>query len=152
MQQKWLTVQDNKQQKKCEWKYTYTVLKLRVRQVMYESKIQWQHKKAQAARYWTRDLKNFCILLENSTEGLRSWRELCWSLVVSVFENTPKNLVVQGRAQLENSSHIVKVLFEAISNSTVGKCAPMQVIKQPEHGRTSASKEQKWSSFQTNYG
>ena len=26
-----------------------------------------------------------------------------------------------------------------------------KVIKQPEHGRTSATEEQKWSSFQTNY-
>ena len=32
---------------------------------------------------------------------------------VPVFENSPKNLVVQGRAQLENSSHIVKVGLEA---------------------------------------
>ena len=31
------------------------------------------------------------------------------------------------------------------------KCAPMQIIKQPEHRRTSTSEEQKWSSFQTNY-
>ena len=30
-----------------------------------------------------------------------------------------------------------------LSNSTVGKCAPMQVIKQPDHGRT--TEEQKWS-------
>ena len=37
----------------------------------------------------------------------------------------------------------------ALSNSTMGKCASIQVIKQPEHGRTSATKEQKWSSFQT---
>ena len=31
----------------------------------------------------------------------------------------------------------------ALSNSTAGKCAPMQVIKQPEHGRTSTTEEQK---------
>ena len=31
----------------------------------------------------------------------------------------------------------------ALSNSTVGKCAPMQVIKQPDHGRTSTNEEQK---------
>ena len=30
-----------------------------------------------------------------------------------------------------------------LSNSTVGKCAPMQVIKQAEHGRTSITEEQK---------
>ena len=39
----------------------------------------------------------------------------------------------------------------ALSNSTAGKCVPMQVIKQPEHGRTSTTKEQKGSSFQINY-
>ena len=36
-----------------------------------------------------------------------------------------------------------------LSNSTVGKDAPMQVIKQPEHGRTSAAEEKKLSSFQS---
>ena len=39
----------------------------------------------------------------------------------------------------------------ALSNSTAGKCVPMEVIKQPEHGRTSTTEEQKWSSFKTNY-
>ena len=39
----------------------------------------------------------------------------------------------------------------ALSNSAVGKCASMQVTKQPEHGRTSTTKEQKWSSFQGSY-
>ena len=39
----------------------------------------------------------------------------------------------------------------ALSNSTVGKCVPMQVTKQTEHGRTSTTKKQKWSSFQMNY-
>ena len=32
---------------------------------------------------------------------------------VSVFENAPKNLVVQGRVQLEHSSHIIKVVAKA---------------------------------------
>ena len=39
----------------------------------------------------------------------------------------------------------------ALPNSTVGKSAPMQVIKQPEHGRISTNEEQKWSSFQMKY-
>ena len=39
----------------------------------------------------------------------------------------------------------------ALSNSTTGKCAPMQVIKPPEHGRTSTTKEQKCYSFQMNF-
>ena len=37
-------------------------------------------------------------------------------------------------------------------NSTVGKCTTMQVVKQPEHGRASTTKEQKCPSFQANYG
>ena len=52
------------------------------------------------------------ILLENSAEGRGSRRERCWYYVVSVFENTPQNLVVQGRAQLEHNSHIVEVGVE----------------------------------------
>ena len=42
-------------------------------------------------------------------EGLGSREEHCWSYVVSAFENTNKNLMVQGRVQLEPSSHVVKV-------------------------------------------
>ena len=38
-----------------------------------------------------------------------------------------------------------------LSISTVGKCAHMQVKKQPEHGEASTTKEQKCFSFQTNY-
>ena len=39
----------------------------------------------------------------------------------------------------------------ALSISTTGKSAPMQVVKQPEHGRASTTEEQKCSSFQMNY-
>ena len=45
-----------------------------------------------------RDPKNLRILPENSAEDLGSRRKLCYSSVVSVAENTPKNIVVQGRA------------------------------------------------------
>ena len=38
-----------------------------------------------------------------------------------------------------------------LSISTVEKCAPMQVVKQPEQWKASTTKEQKCSSFQTNY-
>ena len=37
---------------------------------------------------------------------------------------------------------------DRVIQSTVGKCKPKQVIKQPEHG---SKKAQKWSSIQTNY-
>ena len=59
------------------------------------------------------DLKNLCILPENSAEGLRSRRDCCWSHAVSVFKNTPKNVVVQAKVQLEHSSHMVWVSVEA---------------------------------------
>ena len=102
-------------QTKCEWKYTYkAVLMLRFKQ---------QHKRAKAKRKSARDLKNLSILPENSAEGLRSRRECCWGYV-SIYENAPlkfphlpptscHNFVVQGKAQLEHSSHIVKVDVEA---------------------------------------
>ena len=70
-------------------------------------------KRPKPLRYSARDLKNLRILLENSAECLGSRRERCWRYVVSVFENTPKNLVVQVRMQLEHSSRIVKVGVEA---------------------------------------
>ena len=38
-----------------------------------------------------------------------------------------------------------------LSNLLWGNYAPMQVIKQLEHGRTSTTDEQKQSSFHTNY-
>ena len=39
--------------------------------------------------------------------------ECCWSYLVSVFEITLENLVVQGMVQLEHVSHIVMVGVEA---------------------------------------
>ena len=51
--------------------------------------------------------------VKNSAEGLGSRRKCCWRYVVSVFENTLKNLVTQGRAQLERSTHNVQVGVEA---------------------------------------
>ena len=38
-----------------------------------------------------------------------------------------------------------------LSISTAEKCAPMQVVKQPEYRKASATEEQKCSFFQTNY-
>ena len=66
-------------------------------------------KKAKATRYPDWGLINLCILPRNSAEGLRPRRGHCWHYAESVFENTPKNLVVQGRVHLEHRSHIVKV-------------------------------------------
>ena len=127
-------------------------------------------------------------MLENLAVGLGSRRALL-RYVVSVFENTSKNLEVQRRVQLEYSIHIVMVRVDAtwshfnpwcilkettklagpfgtmpqkpwhsrkgakpnrVIQLNCGKCTPTQVIKQPEHGRTSATEEQ-WSSFQANY-
>ena len=66
--------------------------------------------------------KKLCFSPENSAEGLGSRRECCRGYV-SVYESTPKkllqlppeschNLMFQGRAQLEHSSHMVKVGVE----------------------------------------
>ena len=55
------------------------------------------------------DLKILSILPETLAESLGSRRECSWHYVVSDFENTPKNLVDQGRIMLEHSSHTVKV-------------------------------------------
>ena len=42
------------------------------------------------------------------------------------------------------TSGLERVLNQiTLSNSTAGKCTPMQNMKQPEHGRTSTTKEQK---------
>ena len=54
-------------------------------------------KNTKVERYSARDLKNLCIFPENSADCIRSRRECCWCYIVSVFENTPKNLVFQGR-------------------------------------------------------
>ena len=50
-------------------------------------------------------------MLENSAKVIKLRIEHCWGYI-SIYENTPKNLlqlylVVQGRVQLEHSSHIV---------------------------------------------
>ena len=51
-----------------------------------------------------------------------------------------------------NPDNLGRVLNRiALSNSIAGKCTPMQVIKQAEHGKTSTTKEQKWSFFHMNY-
>ena len=92
------------------------MLKLRVKQVIYESNILWQYKKAKAA-YSARDLKNLRILPENSAEGFMSRRQHCGSYIVSVFENISKNLLVQGRVQFEHISHI-KIGVEATYTKT----------------------------------
>ena len=95
-------------------------------------------------------LKNCCIFpLRVVVSCLLSY----YLLLVAVC------LVVQGRMQLECNSHILlkevtkgtKPIWKAhlelngiaLSNSIARKCTPMQVKKQPEHGRTSVTKEQK---------
>ena len=52
-------------------------------------------------------------VVENSAEGLGYRREHCWRYIVSVFENTLKNLVTKRRAQLECSIHNFQVVVEA---------------------------------------
>ena len=51
-----------------------------------------------------------------------------------------------------NPNTLERVLNQiALSTSIAGKCAPMQVVKQPEYGPALATKEQKCPSFQMNY-
>ena len=58
----------------------------------------------------------FCQKIQH-TLGFMSRREHCGSYIVSVFENIPKNLLVQGRVQLEHISHI-KIGVEATNIKT----------------------------------
>ena len=58
------------------------MLMLRVKQVTYEKKVYRQDKKAKAKRKSARDLKNLCILPENSSKDLRSRRAL---LVLHIY-------------------------------------------------------------------
>ena len=52
------------------------------------------------------EIYTFCLKIQQRTSGPgERWR----SYIVSVYENTLKNLVVQGKVQLEHISHIVKV-------------------------------------------
>ena len=53
--------------------HTYSVT-ARLKQVKYDSKIKWQHKKAKAERKSARNCKNFHVLPENLAEGLGSGR------------------------------------------------------------------------------
>ena len=48
----------------------------------------YDNKKAKAARYSARDLKNIRILSENSAEGLGPRRERCWRYVECFREYT----------------------------------------------------------------
>ena len=83
-----------------------------------------------------------------------------WSIAVTQFKSVSRLHVnasspgIYGRKRpnqrvyLEpchrNPDILERVLnWIALSNSTAGKSAPMQVIKQPEHWRTSTTKEQK---------
>ena len=97
--------------------------------------------------------REFVDFAEISAEGLGSRRERCWDYV-AVFENTPKKLLRLRRKRMNQWAHLEqchrnpdileRVLNQiALSNLTVGKCVPMQVIKEPEHRRTSTTEEQK---------
>ena len=62
-----IIVQDYKHTKKLIWKYTCTALKLRVKQVIYESKIYWKILSCKIAR----DLKiwAFCLKIQQKASG-----------------------------------------------------------------------------------
>ena len=52
---------------------------------------------AKDSRYSEKDLNNLRVLPENLAEGLGSRRPRCWSYIVFIIENKPKNLVVNQR-------------------------------------------------------
>ena len=71
--------------------------------------------KRQSQKNSAREFKNLCILPKNS-EGLQFRRERSWGL--HIYENIYKKLlqlylVLQGRVQLEHSSHIVNISVKA---------------------------------------
>ena len=50
--------------------------------------------------------------------------------------------------------HVIQLNCQKVVTQASGypsKWLPKQVVKQPEHGTTSTTKEQKWFSFQMNY-
>ena len=121
-------------------------LKLGVKQVIYESNISWKHKNDKVARYSARDHKNLCILTENSAEDLGSTRECCWGwcwgyMVTLQSLNYIEGNNWTGRPIWNYATGTLERILNWIrlSNLTAGKCTPMQVIKQPEHGRTSTT-------------
>ena len=52
------------------------------------------------------EIYTFCLKIQQRASGPG---ESVGGVMQYVYENTPKNLVVQGKVQLEHSSHIVKV-------------------------------------------
>ena len=112
-----------KNTEKCEWKHTYTVLKQRVKQVHMSQRYNDNTKRPKLQDTQLGILKIYAFRRKiqqrlsgpgKSTTG------------VTVYENTPEKLphlppkkflqiylVVQGRAQLEHNSHIVKVGVKA---------------------------------------
>ena len=83
------------------------MLKLRVRQVNMSQRYNDNIKRQKLQDSQLGILKIYAFL------GLLSRRKCYWHYILSVFENTPKNLMVQGKVQLEHNSHIVKVVVKA---------------------------------------
>ena len=66
--------------------------------------------KREGTQLWILKIYAFWWKIQQRASGKR---ERYWSYIVSVFENTPKNLVSQARAQLKHDSLIVKLCVEA---------------------------------------
>ena len=71
----------------------------------------------------------------------------CWH----ILKETTKLVGLFGTIPQESWRPRKGAKPDCVIQSTAKKCTPMQVIKYLEHGRTSTTEEQKWSSFQTNY-
>ena len=88
-----ITVQDYKHTKLMLMEvHVYSSVNAKCQAVSIWDKDIMTSQKAKAKRKWARDLKTWCILPENSAEGLRSRREHCWGHE-SIYENRPKKLL-----------------------------------------------------------
>ena len=107
--------------------------------------------------------KSYCNFTYLVVDGRAQIEHRCHIVKVSVEANANtsspdiywrKCLSWQAHLELchRNHENLERMLnWITLSNSIAEKCPPTQVIKQPEHGRTSTTKEKNWSSFQTNY-
>ena len=106
-------------------------------------------------------LKVTVSLLNGSRKGAvehisHSWGQcrgymLTLQTLMYIKENNQTDRPIWNHARGTLTSWKGLLNWIALSNSITGKSALVQVIKQPEHGRTSTTEEQKLSSVQTNY-
>ena len=85
------------------------------------------------------------VQLEHSCHIVKVGIELhAYTSIPDVYQRKRPNWQAHLELCLRNHDILERLLNQiALSNSTAGKCASIQVIKQPEHGGTSTIEEQK---------